>query len=102
MNASRAAVVTPLRTKEDPFAGMDTALVRSTLVAKGWPDAALGTDGDGLTLMLGDELVAVVTTGVDGQAALDKITAAHGALPRNRHSSRPGRDAQDHLENLQP
>ena len=82
MNASRAAVVTPLRTKEDPFAGMDTALVRSTLVAKGWPDAALGTDGDGLTLMLGDELVAVVTTGVDGQAALDKITAAHGALPR--------------------
>jgi hypothetical protein len=60
---------------------MDDELVRATLVAKGWPLESVGTEDGGLVAVLGADVVAVVTVGPDGEAALARICGAHGSLP---------------------
>jgi hypothetical protein len=60
---------------------MDEELVRATLVAKGWPLESVGTEDGGLVAVLGADVVAVVTVGPDGEAALARICGAHGSLP---------------------
>ena len=69
------------RAPRDAFAGMDDELVRATLVAKGWPLESVGTEDGGLVAVLGADVVAVVTVGPDGEAALARICGAHGSLP---------------------
>jgi hypothetical protein len=69
------------RAPRDAFAGMDEELVRATLVAKGWPLESVGTEDGGLVAVLGADVVAVVTVGPDGEAALARICGAHGSLP---------------------
>lgn len=88
MNAPKAS-----RSKE-PFDGLDGPAVRAFLAAKGWPVEALTGDSAETDVTLGGELVAVVTVGPEGEAALDRIVGAHGNLPHTptftRSASREG------------
>lgn len=72
----------PMRERKDPFESLSTELIQAALVAKGWPVESLGRAAGAPAIVLGGELLAVVTVGHDGEAALDKVCGAHGTLPR--------------------